>query len=141
VAGIMCKEKPEPSLEEEKPLFAKAILRGVDAARKRFDVARPTRKFISTRNMSAYTRGVRSNARAHRSAAQRPTFTSGSKNSSDDGESDQGDPPGPSHSYPVTPSHYSNPKLNSLSFPWRITQSPGCRCVSRHKSTGRRYAA
>jgi hypothetical protein len=129
----MCNEKPEPDLEEEKPLFAKAILRGVDAARRRFNVARPTRKFISTSNVGAYSHGARSNARAHRSA-QRPTFTRSSESSSDDGESDQGDPPGPSHPYPVTPP-YSNPKPNSLLFLWRITQSLGCCRVSRRKSS------
>jgi hypothetical protein len=137
---IMGKEEPEPSLEEEKPLFAKAVLKGVDAVRRRFDVARPIRKFISSRNVGAYSHGARSNARAHRSA-QRPTFTRGSKNSSDDGESDQEDPPEPSYFHPVTPYHYSNPKLNSLSFPWRITRSLGCWRVPCHKSTARGYAA
>jgi hypothetical protein len=140
VTGIIGKEEPEPSLEEEKPLLAKAILKGVNTVRRRFNVARPTRKFTSTSNVGAYSHGARSNARAHRSA-QRPTFTRGSKNGSDDGESDQGDPPGPSHSHPVTPSHYSNPKLNSFSFPWRIMQSPGCRRVFCHKNNVRGYAA
>jgi hypothetical protein len=80
-------------------------------------------KVLATRTTKP-TRHIRNRARAHRSAP-RPMFARSSKNSSDDGDSDQGDPPGPSPFYSVTPSHYSNTNLNSFSSP-RRTQNLGC---------------
>jgi hypothetical protein len=80
---------------------------------------------------------ARMNARAHRTAS-RNTLSSKSHNSSDDGESDQGDPPGSSRQLPATPSTHSNQKLNSSPVLRRSQCSPCCWPVpaKRHESRG-----
>ena len=63
-------------------------------------------------------------ARSYRGAS-RPTFSRNTKNNSDSGESDSGDPPGPLPS--LTPSPTCNRQSNRSLFPW---QRPGCWCMA-----------
>ena len=66
-------------------------------------------------------------SRARRSAS-RSTFAKASGGDSSDGgsESDSGDPPGPSFSFPVTPIQYFYKKTNSFISPWRLRYVLGC---------------
>jgi hypothetical protein len=72
---------------------------------------------------------VRTKARAHRGIS-RPTFARASGSSgdkgSDDGGSGQGDLPGHSHQYPVTPSIHRDKKLNNLAVPRLSLYGLGC---------------
>jgi hypothetical protein len=80
-------------------------------------------------NWRKLTCRTRTNARAHRGIS-RPAFTHNSGSSgdkgSDDGGSDQGDPPGPSHQYTATTFTLSGKKLNIFAVPRLSLRSLGC---------------
>jgi hypothetical protein len=86
---------------------------------------------------------VRTSVRASRGVS-RPTFahTSGSSGDkgSDDGSSDQGDPPGPSHQHTVTPFTLCDKKLNSSDAPRLSLYGLGCWLMSGNRHDSRGYA-
>ena len=78
---------------------------------------------------------VRNNARARRSAS-RPCIdnSSGGDDSGGGSESDSGDPPGPSFSFPVTPFQNFYRKANSFLSPWHLNYALGCWRLLCHQS-------
>jgi hypothetical protein len=83
-----------------------------------------------------------SHVRAYRRAS-RPAFahSSDGRGSDSSGDSDSGDPPGPSHHFALlNPFQFFYSKPNSFSLrPWRFFCRLGCWCMPRCKCAVRRW--
>jgi hypothetical protein len=119
----------EPTVfKEDDPLYAKLIKKAFKITKARSANLFSPRKVSGFSRVSSIRTRVRTNARTH-GRASRTSFarsSGGSVSSGDSGESDSGDPPGPSHHLtPLTLFSCSTIKLNSPSRPWRSLRSPG----------------
>jgi hypothetical protein len=117
----------------------KIIETGWRYSRRLSDIFKMPKNIVSV-SCRRFTNRARTNSRSHRSAS-RPRFARSSKSGSGDGESDQGDPPGPSYPQHFVTPNYSNSKLNSALPRRRVWPRSGCLRSPCHKRTAGRCGA
>jgi hypothetical protein len=142
LSGLVARIKGQkaPEFKEEEHYYSKLVKKAFKTTMtKGTDFIRPLKTRACGRASRIIVR-VQCNARAYRSA-RRPAFAhssldggGGGGSGDDSGDSDQGDPPGPSHhtAQPLKLSQTFYRKPNSLSLPLR-SRASGCWRMNRHE--------